>query len=275
MAETTPVPAVEPPKRYPWYSLNPRSIRKSALMRAVLVGLLLASVSIVPVWRLLWYRHVYALQNFQPVTDIHGRKRQAWRWSTSREIRVYQLPGIRAGQAEVIADGVRALLYDAGLRFTVRVRPLPKPIFDAYRASLTRQKVNGQITTCVRFDELESRLVALRDGDPHADMLVVDAPIAECWWAHGMATFSSGLSLLEADSIDHHLGKHESAHLLGYMYHDTYPLWVLGYRGEGNLMRDTLMMINGSSDTLSPRARDALRAFWRGMERKTGKRYVQ
>ncbi|MFZ4397349.1 MAG: hypothetical protein ACOYOU_17180, partial [Kiritimatiellia bacterium] len=70
------------------------------------------------------------------------------------------------------------------------------------------------------------------------------------------------------DVASFHVGKHETGHLLGYLYHDNFPLFVIGYPGEWSVptQRDTLMMMTSTSDDLSPRDRDALTYFWRGME---------
>lgn len=259
----------------PWYTLDPRKVGRSGMGRALFVGLLLVSFSVVPLWRLLWYFPVYALGDILPKRDTHGRFHTAWRWCEGQEIRVYQVPGVRAGAAETIAEGCRALQRDVHLDFTVKVMPMPANVLDAYQASLVERKVFGQRRQCVSFKRLEARLIELRDGDPHADMLVVNTPIAEAVWAHGMATFTSGLGVLEADNVSVHLGKHESGHLMGYLYHDTLPLYVVGYPWEGlPWSRDSLMVILGSNEALSPRSRDALRYFWRGMEQRQGRKYL-
>ena len=105
-------------------------------------------------------------------------------------------------------------------------------------------------------------------------MLIVDDPIAETTWAHGMSMFSRGLVILERGNVSRQLGEHESAHLMGYMMHDTFPLFIIGYPWEDwPWRRDTLMVLYGNSEQLSPRCREALQYFWRGMEKRTGKSY--
>lgn len=273
--ETEAAPAADEPK-VPWYSLDPRTLKRSKLARAVLIGLLVAAFSVVPLWRMLWYYHVYTIGVFWPVTDVHGQRQQAWRWVEGKEIRVYALPNVGDDKAEEIAVGVRELLDDVGLDFTVKVLPMPAKVLTAYQQSLVTKKVQGTPTSCVDFGKLETRLIALRANDPHADMLVVDAPLAEAWWAHGMATFTTGTGVMERDQVSVHLGKHESGHLMGYLYHDSIPLFVIGYPWEGlPTSRDSLMMLYGESNEISPRARDALRYFWRGMERTNGGHYLR
>ncbi|MHB9025145.1 MAG: hypothetical protein ACYC7E_13395 [Armatimonadota bacterium] len=260
----------------PWYTLNPARLSRSRLVRAVLIGLVIVSISVIPLWRLFWFLPVYALQDFLPVRDSAGRYRAAWRWALGKEIRIYCMPGVEERNGQTIAAGVNAMVEDIGLDMTVRVLPPPATIFKAYRDSTIQKSVLGENRTCIRFNQLQSRLITLRDGDPHADLLIVDAPLAECWWAHGIATFTSGVAVLEMQNVSEHLGKHESGHLLGYLYHDSLPLFVIGYPWEGfPWKRDTLMMLYGQSNDLSPRALDALRYFWRGMERRTGQRFLK
>jgi hypothetical protein len=153
---------------------------------------------------------------------------------------------------------------------------MPPAILSAYQQSLLSQQVYGRSRKCVNFAKLESQLIELRRGDPHADMLVVNTPLAGIAWAHGMATFTSGVGVFEEDNVSFHLGKHETGYLLGYLYHDSYPLYVLGYPWEGTPWgRDNLMMLYGVNCELSPRWRDALRYFWRGLERRSGKKYLR
>jgi hypothetical protein len=259
----------------PWYSLDPRTLSRSGLVRAILIALVLASFSVTPLWRFLWYHRVYAFRNFVKVKDTQGRRVEAWRWIEGREIRIYQMPGISPGEVEEIAAGTRDLLGEVGLSFKVTVEPVPEKVLAAYQASLVEKSVQDQPTRCISFDALAAHLIEARSGDPHADMLIVDDPIAETPWAHGMSVFSDGLVVLERSNVTRQLGKHETGHLMGYMMHDTFPLFVIGYPWEGSpWSRDTLMVLYGSSDQLSPRARDALYYFWRGLERRTGESYL-
>jgi len=274
----TPAPPAESQEEIspkpPWYSLNPRSISRSRIVWGVLIALVLISFSIVPLWRLFWYWPFYSLGNFAKVKDSQGRRVEAWRWIEGREIRVYQMPGITQSEAEEIAAGTKDLLREVGLDFEVTVAPAPEKVRAAYRASLVKKTLQDQPTQCVSFDALATHLIALRGQDPHADMLIVADPIAETPWAHGMSMFSRGLVILEQSNITRQLGKHETGHLMGYMMHDTFPLFVIGYPWEGSpWSRDTLMVLYGTSDQLSPRSREALQYFWRGMEKRTGKSY--
>ncbi|MHB9130655.1 MAG: hypothetical protein ACYDBB_06145 [Armatimonadota bacterium] len=274
MTDVTEAPA----KKVPWYTLNPAAVGRSRLIRALAVGLVIVSFSLVPLWRLCWYFPLYGFTNFVPKRDAGGHFRAAWQWIDSQEIRIYQAPDVPAGKAEEIARGVQAMVDEIHLNFTVKVLPIPPKVLAAYQdcteatgSGLNKHKV-------LDFGKFESALISLRQGDPHADMLVVTTPLkgALYWWAHGIATFTSGVAVLESDHVNFHLGKHETGHLLGYQFHDSLPLFVVGYPWEGwPWSRDTLMMLYSPSNDLSPRNRDALHYFWRGMERRSGKKFLK
>jgi hypothetical protein len=273
-------PAVaDAPVTYPWYSLNPKSVKTGRLLRIVLVVLGLCLVSVVPLWRLGWYVPVYGFRAFIPVRDAGGWPRAAWRWIDGKEIRVYGAPGANATAVREVARGVRALLDEVGLDFTVKELPMPAAVEAAFTASLEPHDVNGATVQRVRFSRLAGQLITLRQGDPHADVIVTHGTeIAEHHWAHGMGDFSSGLSVMRDFTANVRLGKHETGHLMGYLFHDDLPFFVFGYDGELCVpaFRQTLMMINyNNSDTLSPRAKDALTYFWKGLEARSGRKFFR
>ncbi|MHB9107364.1 MAG: hypothetical protein ACYDCO_09955 [Armatimonadota bacterium] len=281
MTEETPVQqpaedaAAEQPKpeRVSFFTLNPRKIGRSRLVRALAVGLCIVSFSIVPLWRLLWYFPAYGFADFLPTRDVNGRFRAAWHWIDGKEIRIYPAPGVSMKDARTIEAGVQEMMDEVPLDFTVKALPMPPEVLKAYEESLVTKK-DGQ--EMISYNRLRARLVTLREGDPHADMLVVKQPITECSWAHGMASFTSGVGVLVEGFVDERLGKHESCHLIGYHYHDSLPLFIAGYPWEGPPWNsDTLMVLYGGNNELSPRARDALRYFWRGMERRSGKQFLK
>ena len=225
MSEPTTPPPAAPVRRKFWTLRLPGPRERMRLLLILLAALLLVSFDIAPLWRTLWRWHVYGFFNCAAMKDAHGQKREAWRWVEGRAIRVYGLPGVRPAAVEQVAEGVRELLRDAALDFTVEVRPIPPQILDACRASTVKR---GALSF-VSFRQMEKRLIELRDGDPHADVLVIDARIDETHWAYGMATFTSGLILARSDMSTPHLGKHEAGHLMGYMRHDSQPVFVIGY----------------------------------------------
>ena len=48
----------------PWYSLDPRSISRSRLIWIILSALVIASISVVPLWRFTWRYSIYSFWNF-------------------------------------------------------------------------------------------------------------------------------------------------------------------------------------------------------------------
>jgi hypothetical protein len=244
-------------------------------MEYVYLGLLLLTVavtfSIAPLWRLCWSLPVCSVGCFVKVKDSGGQAREAWRWVEGKTIRVYQLPHLARDYTGPIAEGVRELLDDAGLDFEVQVRPLPPTILKAYRASLREEEEHGRRQTYLSFEDFQSRLIEMRGNDPRADVLIIDVPLHKTRWAYGIGLFRSGLVVIQQSTAGKGMGKHEAGHLMGYQMHDNVPLFVFGYPWEGwPWNRDTLMILASRSTELSPRARDALRAFWEGMERRTG-----
>ncbi|HEY3417719.1 MAG TPA: hypothetical protein VGM23_12620, partial [Armatimonadota bacterium] len=106
-------------------------------------------------------------------------------------------------------------------------------------------------------------------GMRYGEMVVVAAPFTDPSWAHGISVFSTGVAVLQDNYGDVSLGRHEGAHLIGYDYHDDQPWYILGYAEDSvPLRRDTLMMLMPTENQeLSPRARDALLAFWHSLEK--------
>jgi hypothetical protein len=264
----------QPVKRYPWYSLDPRALRRSRLLHAILVALVLANFQVAPVWRLLWYHNIP--NRICGLVYARGLPKGASRWIEGRTIRVYQLPYLERGKAKLAAAGVRELLEDAGLDFRVHVRPMSEEMMDAYeRCADTADVVEDEEPRLDRR-KLERELVALRGEDQHADVLVVNVLLSDAEWASGEASPFSGVAVLDVETLSKGLAKHEACHLMGYSLHDRMPLFVFGYGWEGwPWERHTLMGSVSFSDELSPRARDALRSYWRGMEKRTGKRFLR
>ncbi len=271
-------PAPAALEKLSFFELNPKKIGRTRLIRTLAFALCIVCFSIAPLWRLFWYLPVYSAKCFFPTLDTRNCPRAAWHWVDGKEIRLYAGPGVNPRQADIIAEGVRAMVAEVGLDFTVTVIPLPADVRAAYEASLVPFTIQGRRVQAVNFSKLERRLIALRKGDPHADMIISKAPLAGrmTWWAHGMATFTSGVGIFIDDNVNFHLGKHETGHLLGYLFHDDLPLYVFGYPWEGIPgRRDTLMVLQGNSNVLSPRTRDALHYFWRGLEDRSGKKFLK
>jgi hypothetical protein len=179
------------------------------------------------------------------------------------------------GKAKIAAAGVKALLEDAGLDFKVEVRPMSEELMDAYHRCAERPNPPPGEEPRLDFRKLERELIVLRGEHQHADVLVVNVLISGAEWASGRASTFSGVAVLDWEALNTGLAKHEACHLMGYSLHDRMPLFVFGYGWEGwPWDRHTLMGELSFSDELSPRARDAVRSYWRGMEKSTGQSYL-
>ncbi|GEM_PF-3451319 len=252
-----------------------RILPRRQILLIILIVLAVFSFNISPVWRLLWYWPILSIINFNRVKTPDGRRVEAWRWVESGTIRVQYLDPRDARSAETVAEGVRDLLRETGVALTVEVRPASAEVKKAYDACLSPSFSGVPGERAISFLQMQSQMAALREGDTHADVLIVPDPILETGWAFGMADFHAGLCLIRNCGADRHTGKHEAGHLIGYMMHDAYPLFIFGYPWEGwPWSRDTLMILKGTEDRLSPRARDALRSFWRRVELRTGKLFL-
>lgn len=270
MTDTKAATAAPLSNKRPWYRLSLRQF-----LCCFLIALVIVSVNISPVWRLMWYWPVLSGVNFSRVRTPDGKRVEAWRWVEDGVIRVQYLDPRDERSAEIVAEGVRDLLRETGLALTVEVRPASEDVKRAHDACLIPSPSGASAERAISFLQMQSRMAALRSGDPHADVLIVPDPIHETGWAFGMADFHAGLCLIRSSGADQHTGKHEAGHLIGYMMHDSLPLFVIGYPWEGwPWSRNTLMVLKSTDSSLSPRARDALRSFWRRLERRTGRRFL-
>jgi hypothetical protein len=238
----------------------------------VLIGLVLWEFQLAPAWELLWYHNVPHVT--ARAVHMRGYPGDAGRWIEGGTIRVYQLPDLPEGKAGKAADGIQALLDDIGLDFSLEVRPMPDDVLAAYTSSIEEQDLFGEPAMCLNLKRFQKQLISLREGDWRADVVIVEVPFAE--GALGFANTFSGVMVMSADAVNIHIAKHEACHLMGYMLHDMLPLFVFGYRWEDwPWRRDSLMLSMSGSDDLLPRTRGALRAHWRGMEKRMGRQFLK
>lgn len=273
-----PVEASPTPPRVPWYSLNPKHLRFSKFTWRFIgvagVIILFSLVSIKPLWIWGWRSHLYCLAQLKPVTSASGKTFKSGAWAKSKRIVVYGAQGMDEGRIELAFVGMRDIVNELGLDFTVEIIPLPKDAEASIKASIVRNP-NG--TESFDFDAFVERRLDDR-GDRYGEMAVVDCEFADPSWAYGLTSFADGVCVLQQPMVnDDSLGRHEGTHLLGYDKHDDRPFYVFGYREH--LIpseRNTLMMLMPKeSSALSPRARDAVSNFWKGMERMSGRKYLK
>ena len=267
-----------PPKPVPWYSLHPKNLRFSKFtwwfLAVTGMVILFFTVTIKPVWNWGWRHHLYCMAQMKPVKSASGKTFKSGAWAHAKHIVVYGAPGTDADSVESAYFGMSEMVEELGLDFKVEIVPLPKNAADSIKQSIVKNP-NG--TESFDFDRFAARRLDDR-GDRFAEMVVVDCEFADPSWAFGLTSFADGICVLQQSMIGNDsLGRHEGTHLLGYDKHDDMPLYILGYRENINPQdRNTLMMLlPKESSALSPRARDAVINFWRGMENRDGIRYFK
>lgn len=271
-------PATEPMPASPWYSLNPKHIRFSKFtwwfLAVASVVLLLNFVSIKPLWQWGWRTRIYCFTQFYPVRSDKGIAYPGGAWLRSKTIHVYCAPDADPALAETCAQGLRGLVEELGLDIDVQAIPLSPEAKRSLEASLVKRGDGSMTFDTDRFDKLR-----LDDrGDDYGEMVVIGSmDFRDPDWAWGLTDFASGIAVLREEVTTIDLARHEGAHLLGYDKHDDMPAYILGYREDWNPQaRNTLMMLLPKTDSaLSDRARDALLAFYRGQETRTGQRFFR
>lgn len=271
---TLPAQAVKEPQKVPWYTLNPKHIRLSKFTRWFLIILgpifLLNLISIKPLWQFGWTHYLYSMHNYLPLRAENGVWYAGGAWVTSRTIVVYGAPGVSPARTELAANALRGLVQELKLDMTVRSIPIPRDAEASLHSCLVR-KEGEELFNYSHFIALR-----LRDrGSRYAEVVIIRQPIKELTIAQGMTLHPPGICVLHEEVTDSSLARHEGAHLLGYDKHDSLPFWVIGYPEAFNPNgRDTLMTLTPSnSEALSPRAKDALIAYWRGLERQRHQKF--
>ena len=261
----------------PWYSLNPRHIRLRSFAPLLIGLLLLFFVNEKHLWQWDWQHGYHAHFNCRAVPDSNGRSVEAWRWVEGKEIRVYTTPSMRLKTTRFAAHNAQALAEEIGLG--VRARAMSPPA--RVTAALAQSTENTATGPTVNFTRFCRAMVTNRPGH-YAEIVYTTAKIDASPDVVGAAVFNYGVALIDARRSTGSTVRHETAHLLGYHLHDTWPLVILGYSNpqwakyqeKGN-ENPPLMMPWDSGFDLSPRARDALIYFWRNLEQRTGERYFK
>lgn len=114
-------------------------------------------------------------------------------------------------------------------------------------------------------------------GHPHADILITDQHLVlgdENW---GYGNYGQGFTAISVpgtrqDSVDFisNIAKHEAGHLFGFPEHHDNCRDIPGY----TQVKDCLMFWQASTRQICERCSDAIKYFWKGIENKTGQRFV-
>jgi hypothetical protein len=243
----------------PWYTLSLRHLRLRVVLPAVLIGLGLVTVSEKHCWQWAWSSGPFAQRNCQAVDDDGGRKVQAWRWAESGLIHIWTPANFPSDRTARVRDAVRSLVNEVGVPVTVSVQRASPRVIEALAQATSYR--DGRAS--VDFDRLCRLLVTTREH-PSADFIVAPVCVDGDTETAGAAYFTYGVALLDAEIDGPIYARHETAHLLGYGLHDTWPVAVVGYaalRGDAH-GGGSLMMPTPAGEHLSDRAHDALTAFW-------------
>lgn len=256
----------------PWYAMHPRHIRLRRVLLYLLICLALFSVNEKHVWQWAWQDGYHAAYNLRPVKDTEGVKRDAWRWVTGKEIRIYTSPEIADTHVQYAAWSVQELLDTLELDMQVRVMPPPPRVIGALAMSSEGMGADRHVD----FDRLCTELISSRKGH-YAEIVYARGIIDTDDDVVGAGVFSHGVGMLRTDRATALTARHEVAHMLGYHMHDIWPLAVIGYSNpllakyqHAHDTDDWLMMPYNDGVELSDRSRDALLHFWSRLERETG-----
>lgn len=199
-------------------------------------------------------------------------------WVIGKEIRIERTPRINPQVVPYVINGINMMLSEVGLQgFRIRdfgADPLAQAEIRAATnsdGSLNSDKLRGILALEKARDEAHG-------GSPHADVVIIDKPLApgrgEVNW--GETTYREGAFLLSL--IGNHQNQlefitnisiHEAGHLLGYDTHHT-EYKVRGYEDNTSCV----MNWESSTRSLCNKCRDAIVAFWEGVEQRTGTRFL-
>ncbi|MBS3113665.1 hypothetical protein J4448_01060 [Candidatus Woesearchaeota archaeon] len=198
------------------------------------------------------------------------------KWYEEKEIRVYRMPNVNASVLPIVISGIKELLDELGLDFDIRnFGTHPSIIQQVNLSTMTDGKLNTSKLFLIQFDEDWRKNE--KGGKQHADVVIVNQYLADSDSFWGGTIFQYGgmaISVLNQRQRNlnfiKNVAKHETAHLLGLGYHHD-QINVRGYPS----VRDCLTFHRCSSLIICQRCRDAIVAFWEGIQEGTGKRFFK
>jgi hypothetical protein len=212
------------------------------------------------------------LGNFLACPSPSGKVHEGWQWFRGRNIYVFREATVSRETTRPVISGIRSLTERLGL--DIEVRDLDE--HESVRPAITYAT---QPDGTIDGDRFGSFLVEepYRDtshrGTLHADVLITDKYLAADQANWGQSAFDKGyliVSLPGARQRSHdfivNIAMHETGHLLGFpLHHDSLDeeVAVEGYPK----VSDCLMLWKASTKNICPRCEDAIRYFWRGLER--------
>ena len=216
-----------------------------------------------------WFDHFYT-KEFKRLLDEDkfAREQNTANWILGKEVRITRTPNVDIAAVTTVAKGIDELLREIGLDFQVIDVGIDSQIVTAVTYSTTQ---SGKIETQL----LKKTLPTKRQAD-YASVVLTDKLFADGIKDWGEGNFPRGTLILALPQDRQHstllrnITKHETAHLFGYHYHhDDYK--ITGYKEPENCV----MRWQASTNYLCDKCKYALKAFWKGIERDSGKRFMR
>lgn len=192
-------------------------------------------------------------------------------WTAGSEVRFFWEPGIREAAWKAAAVSVLELADIIGIKFQSRVLWGPEPTaMSQLEAATSGGTLDAEALRRIAANE------PARIGTPHADVFLTTRPLKSGRENWGEGEFKSGCLVLSLPgerqaslSFLRQIAKHEASHLFGFFTHHD-AVEVAGYEE----VAQCLMLWAAPTQQLCPKCFDGLRAFWRGVEAATGRRFL-
>ena len=200
--------------------------------------------------------------------DLHLE--EGWKWIHGG-VQIIKDVDLRETTTRLTAHGIKDLAMDLNLNLQIRPAEVTNDL---------QETAPFPFSTAKRIDVkgLMSNLFEIYPAHlPHAFIYITNRPLLfhkSTEDIRGFSNFNLGICIIshqedEAELTAYYRAQHEFAHLLGYMtHHETWQ--VSGYEPTNECV---MMGSENRNDPICPRCSNALMAFWRGLEQKTGKRF--
>lgn len=202
---------------------------------------------------------------------IEVAKLAAPHWTNGSEIRFFWEPTIQKPAWRAAAVSILELADIVGLTFRQRVLWGPE--------QTAMNQLNAATSGGILDAEALRQIVAnepTRLGAPHADVFLATRPLKSSEENWGEGDFSSGCLVLSLPGerqanpeFLRRIAKHEAAHLFGFFTHHD-AVEVAGYEQ----VAQCLMLWAAPTHQMCPKCFDGIRAFWRGVEAATKRRFL-
>ncbi len=199
-------------------------------------------------------------------------------WIDGREVRMSKMPGVPENVVLSVRHGIQDALDRVGLNFDITYIGAHPSIIEQVREAT---KHDGTIDA----GKLSKILIAeswrkpSEGGKPHADVLVLDKYLHGSQNDWGQSEFGMGYVFLSlppnrqnSTGYLRNIAKHEGGHLFGYQAHHGWD--DTNVRGYPNTPACNMTRSASTLDTCH-KCTDAMTALWKGIEQRSGRRYLK